>query len=63
MVLIVDPVTALDTDLRQLHPDLARPVFLVEVSSSPAGSSVSQIASALVPIIACVLRRLAGFVR
>lgn len=28
MILIVDPVTALDTDLRQLHPDLARPVFL-----------------------------------
>lgn len=28
MILIVDPVTALDTDLRQLHPDLGRPVFL-----------------------------------
>jgi hypothetical protein len=28
VILIVDPVTALDTDLRQLHPDLARPVFL-----------------------------------
>ena len=27
MILIVDPVTALDTDLCQLHPDLARPVF------------------------------------
>src|SRR2546428_8876306 len=28
VILIVDPVTTLDTDLRQLHPDLARPVFL-----------------------------------
>src|SRR5713226_8225700 len=28
VILIVDPVTALDTDLRHLHPDLARPVFL-----------------------------------
>jgi hypothetical protein len=28
VILIVDPVTALDADLRQLHPDLARPVFL-----------------------------------
>jgi hypothetical protein len=28
VILIVDPVTALDTDLLQLHPDLARPVFL-----------------------------------
>lgn len=28
MILIIDPVTVLDTDLRQLHPDLARPVFL-----------------------------------
>lgn len=31
MILIVDPVTALDTDLRQLHPDLGRPVFLQAV--------------------------------
>jgi hypothetical protein len=28
VILIVDPVTALTTDLRTLHPDLARPTFL-----------------------------------